>query len=156
MSSSWSPECLRRSIDEVRALSSMYGDGSSLEEDPTEVVHHESLLDEVESLLDHGHAHVRSVPALEVTVRLLGARLRGGGVDVAVRLPPGYPASCRAEVQVQGNARVTVDDLRKTTSPCLPCKCARFETASVRANMGRGRDRETGDMRIMSARGKSA
>ena len=113
MSSSWSPECLRRSIDEVRALSSMYGDGSSLEEDPTEVVHHESLLDEVESLLDHGHAHVRSVPALEVTVRLLGARLRGGGVDVAVRLPPGYPASCRAEVQVQGNARVTVDDLRK-------------------------------------------
>ena len=118
--STWTPECLRRAVDEVRALSCMFGDGASPAEDPTAVSDPESLLELAESALDAAEAGAGSspgenalhaVPALEVTIKLLGDRLRGGGVDVVVRMPPGYPAFRAAEIRAEGNARATLDDL---------------------------------------------
>jgi hypothetical protein len=118
----------------------MFGDGASLEVDPTEVEHHEALLELAESALDAAEARsmssrpsrprpsgsdiarlhetmeenpLRAVPALEVKIKLLGDRLRGGGVDVVARMPPGYPEFCRADIRAEGNARVTVDDLNR-------------------------------------------
>jgi hypothetical protein len=41
------------------------------------------------------------VPELEVTVRLLGPRLRGGGVFIDIVMPRGYPAAARPEICVQ-------------------------------------------------------
>ena len=116
----WTPECLQRAVDEVRALSCMFGDGASHAADPTDVSHHESLLELAESALHAAKAGAGSkprentlhtVPALEVTIKLLGDRLRGGGVDVLVRMPPGYPEFCAAEIRADGNARATLDDL---------------------------------------------
>ena len=118
--STWTPECLQRAVDEVRALSCMFGDGASPAEDPTDVSHHESLLELAESALDAAEASAGStpgentlhaVPALEVTIKLLGDRLCGGGVDIVVRMPPGYPEFCAAEIRAEGNARATLDDL---------------------------------------------
>ena len=80
----------------------------------------ESLLELAESALHAAKAGAGSkprentlhtVPALEVTIKLLGDRLRGGGVDVLVRMPPGYPEFCAAEIRADGNARATLDDL---------------------------------------------
>ena len=79
--STWTPECLQRAVDEVRALSCMFGDGASPAEDPTDVSHHESLLELAESALDAAEASAGStpgentlhaVPALEITIKLLG------------------------------------------------------------------------------------
>ena len=118
--STWTPECLQRAVDEVRALSCMFGDGASPAEDPTDVSHHEPLLELAESALDAAKAGAGStprgntlhaVPALEVTIKLLGDRLRGGGVDVVVRMPPGYPEFSAAEIRAYGNAHTTLDDL---------------------------------------------
>ena len=158
---SWSPECLRRAVDEVRALESMYGDSASLDNDPTEVSnHHETVLELAESVLDAHESNSRSrrsqseslasgnkppdthakhddplcsVPALEVTIKMLGPRLRGGGVAVAVRLAPGYPLLIRAELHVQGNARVTVADLSflKQAASAASVECALGETNAV-------------------------
>ena len=54
--STWTPECLQRAVDEVRALSCMFGDGASPAEDPTDVSHHEPLLELAESALDAAKA----------------------------------------------------------------------------------------------------
>ena len=98
----------------------MFGDGASPAEDPTDVSHHESLLELAESALDAAEASAGStpgentlhaVPALEITIKLLGDRLCGGGVDIVVRMPPGYPEFCAAEIRAEGNARATLDDL---------------------------------------------
>ena len=107
----------------------MFGDGASPAEDPTDVSHHESLLELAESALDAAEASAGStpgentlhaVPALEITIKLLGDRLCGGGVDIVVRMPPGYPEFCAAEIRAEGNARATLDDLgflRRTAGP---------------------------------------
>ena len=44
-------------------------------------------------------------------MRLLGARLRGGPVAIAVAMPPGCPETTPVDVRIEANARATVADL---------------------------------------------
>lgn len=109
---SWTPETLCGAVDEARALASMYAGGAHLDDDPCDVDDaHEGFLEIAEAALESDEGSLAGVPALEVTVRLLGARLRGGPVAIAVAMPPGYPETTPVDVRVEANARATVADL---------------------------------------------
>ena len=87
---SWTPETLCGAVDEARALASMYAGGAHLDDDPCDVDDaHEGFLEIAEAALASDEGSLAGVPALEVTVRLLGARLRGGPVAIAVAMPRG-------------------------------------------------------------------
>ena len=109
---SWTPETLCGAVDEARALASMYAGGAHLDDDPCDVDDaHEGFLEIAEAALASDEGSLEGVPALEVTVRLLGARLRGGPVAIAVAMPPGYPETTPVDVRIEANARATVADL---------------------------------------------
>ena len=106
---SWTPETLCGAVDEARALASMYAGGAHLDDDPCDVDDaHEGFLEIAEAALASDEGSLAGVPALEVTVRLLGARLRGGPVAIAVAMPPGYPETTPVDVRIEANARATV------------------------------------------------
>ena len=121
--SSWDAEGLALAVDEVRALCAMYDDGddAATGADATSVDDPSVLLDLAESALSAAFPPpgassssvdpLAAVPALETTVRLLGARLRGGPVAVALTFPPGFPRVARLGAHVEGNARATLADL---------------------------------------------
>ena len=118
--SSWDAEGLALAVDEVRALCAMYDDGddAATGADATSVDDPSVLLDLAESALSAAFPPpgassssvdpLAAVPALETTVRLLGARLRGGPVAVALTFPPGFPRVARLGAHVEGNARATL------------------------------------------------
>ena len=119
--SRWTLESLRRATEEVHALRALY-DCPHDATWPTEVTpgtrgghlrcHAAASLEMAEAALDAASSSSRSledgsdldldaVPELEVAVRLMGPRLRGGPVTCQLDLPPGYPETAAPRVRVE-------------------------------------------------------